>query len=173
MKALANKNEASVNAIPKGGLVTFGVALFFHSFIDGLTIGVFSDISQLSIIGISVVIHKIPVAFTLGFTFAKSRQTLQMWSTRIICAMYIIASPLGVIAGAVISENTYDLALLIIQALSAGTFVYLSCVDLIVHEFQHSEIPMTPKIKFIKWLSLIGGWVFVIMLITALPDHAE
>ena len=86
-------------------------------------------------------------------------------------AMYLCASPLGVGAGALISENTYDYALLIIQALSAGTFVYLSCVDLIVHEFQHSEIPMTKKIKLIKLLSLFGGWVFVVMLITALPDH--
>jgi len=142
-----------------------------HSFIDGLAVGVFNDVGQLSVIAVSVIIHKIPVAFTLGFTFAKSNQTLKMWSTRIIVLLFLLSSPIGVLVGDVISESTYDYALLIIQALSAGTFVYLAAVDLIVHEFQHSEIEMTPKIKCIKFMALMVGWVFVIILMTVLPEH--
>ena len=56
----------------KGSLITFGVALFLHSFIDGLAVGVFNEIDSLTIIAISIILHKIPVAFTLGFTFASS-----------------------------------------------------------------------------------------------------
>ena len=94
-----------------------------------------------------------------------------MWSTRIIILLFLISSPIGVLVGAVISENTYDYALLIIQALSAGTFVYLSTVDLITHEFQHSDMEMTPKVKAIKFMALLAGWVFVIFLISVLPGH--
>jgi len=157
--------------IPKGGLITFGVALFLHSLIDGLAVGVFSDIGQLSVVGVSVILHKIPVAFTLGYTFSKSNQTLDMLSTRIILTLFLISSPLGVLLGAFISASAYDYALMIIQALSAGTFVYLATVDLIVHEFQNSEMEMTPKIKSIKFLALMSGWAFVIFLMTILPSH--
>ena len=100
--------------INKNGLVTFGLALFLHSLIDGLSVGVFKEMESVYILAASVVIHKIPVAFTLGFTFAKSNQTLDMLSTKIIIFLFLISSPLGVIFGAVISENAYDYTLLII-----------------------------------------------------------
>ena len=44
-KKEGHEHKEEGKSIPKGGLVTFGVALFFHSFIDGLTIGVFNDVS--------------------------------------------------------------------------------------------------------------------------------
>ena len=53
--------------------MTFGVALFLHSFIDGLAVGVFREVGQLGVISVSIILHKIPVGFTLGYTFAKSR----------------------------------------------------------------------------------------------------
>ena len=40
-----HEHKEEGKTIAKGGLVTFGIALFFHSFIDGLTIGVFNDVS--------------------------------------------------------------------------------------------------------------------------------
>lgn len=56
-----------------------------------------------------------------------------------VFTLFIISSPLGLIIGAVISENLYDYALMIIQAFSGGTFVYLGSVDLLVHEFFTEE----------------------------------
>ena len=58
--------------IRKQALVTFGIALFFHSLIDGLSVGVFTDVGQMGVLAASIIIHKIPVAFTLGFTFEQS-----------------------------------------------------------------------------------------------------
>lgn len=85
-------------------LVIFGLALFLHSFIDGLTVGLFNDPSQIGIIGVSVTLHKVPVAFTLGFLFSRSNLTLKMWSTRIIFGLFLVSSPIGVIVGAILSD---------------------------------------------------------------------
>ena len=128
-------DDHSALDINKEGLITFGLALFLHSLIDGLSVGVFQDIGSASVLAASVVIHKVPVAFTLGFAFAKSKQTLDLWSTRIILTLFLISSPLGVVLGSVISDSAYDLTLIVIQAVSSGTFVYLAACDLIVHEF--------------------------------------
>jgi zinc transporter ZupT len=153
-------------------LVVFGLALFLHSFIDGLTVGLFKDPSQLAVIGVSVTMHKIPVAFTLGFLFSRSNLTLKMWPTRIIFFLFLVSSPLGVVIGAVVSENLYDYALLIIQSFSAGTFVYLGCVDLIVFEFFTPENMKLPKkFKLMKVLSVLAGWGFVMILITFFAEH--
>lgn len=85
-----------------------------HSFIDGLTIGVFKAINQVAILAASVTIHKIPVSFTLGFTFAKSGLNFSQWPTRIVLIMFLFSSPLGVLVGAIITDNLYDYALVII-----------------------------------------------------------
>jgi len=53
--------------------------------------------------------------------------------------MYVIACPLGLILGAVVSEHTVELAIIIFQSFATGTMVYIGCVDLIVDEFFQPE----------------------------------
>lgn len=50
-------------------MVTFGVAVCLHSTIDGLAIGVFNQSELVVMLAISVIIHKIPLAFTIGAIF--------------------------------------------------------------------------------------------------------
>jgi zinc transporter ZupT len=50
-------------------MITFGLALFLHSFIDGIAVGLFEESKALWVLSWSVILHKIPVSFTLGFTF--------------------------------------------------------------------------------------------------------
>ena len=121
----------------------------------------------------SILIHKIPVAFTLGFTFSQSGASLSELSTKIVVFMFVISSPLGLVVGALISENVYDYSLMVIQAISAGTFVYLAACDLLHHEFNESQISMTTWVKITKIGAVLLGWVFVIFLITVLPTHED
>lgn len=153
-------------------LVVFGFALFLHSFIDGLTVGLFKELDQIGIIGGSIILHQIPISLTLGFLFQRSNLTLRHWPTRIIFFIFIFSSPLGVIVGSVISDQIYDFALMVIQAFSAGTFVYLGAVDLIVHEFFTPEVQHQPlKIKLIKILAVMLGWGFIICLSAFFDPH--
>jgi len=50
-------------------LCSYGIAIIIHSIIDGLAIGIFNDVEQLTILAIGVIIHKIPVACAVGSTF--------------------------------------------------------------------------------------------------------
>ena len=53
-------------------LITFGFAIMLHSLIDGLAIGVFKEASEMLVLSASVIIHKIPVACTVGTTFKSN-----------------------------------------------------------------------------------------------------
>ena len=85
---------------------------------------------------------------------------------------YILSAPIGIIVGAAISTSSIDTTLVIIQSLSAGTFVYLACCDLIVHEFQKNSTD-TQKERSLKLVSLLLGCSFVVLLMVALPGHKE
>jgi len=126
----------------------------------------------MSILGVAIALHQIPEAFTLGFIFVKSDLTLKMWTTRIIIGGFILASPLGMVLGAVISENAIELGLSIIQSIASGIFVYLGCIDLIVDEFFRPETVNVPlKMKLIKISSILVGWGFIMFVITYLHRH--
>lgn len=53
-------------------MVLFGIALFLHAVVDGLVIGIFKSVEQVAVIGFSIALHKMPIAVTLGFLFARS-----------------------------------------------------------------------------------------------------
>jgi len=48
------------------------LAIILHSLIDGLAIGVFERTEDLLVLAVSVIIHKIPVACTVGTTFLSN-----------------------------------------------------------------------------------------------------
>ena len=119
-------------------IATFGMALVFHSLIDGMAIGVFNQLGEMTVLAISVIIHKIPVACTLGTTFLSNNQKLDSWLTRSIFVLFVLASPLGMLLGILLDESASEIHLVIIQSFSGGTFIYLAACDLIIHQF-HDE----------------------------------
>ena len=131
-----NSDEENINTtISTQSLVAFGVAITLHSFIDGLAIGVFNEIGAIAILAISVVIHKVPVACSVGTTFLAHGKSWSDISSFITFVFFILASPIGMVTGMILGKQEENMALIIIQALSGGTFVYLACCDLLIHEF--------------------------------------
>jgi zinc transporter ZupT len=107
--------------------------LILHSIVDGLAIGVFQELANITVLAISVIIHKIPVACTLGTTFLSNGGTWEQMNTKVVFILFILASPVGMIIGMIAAEMEGGLVLMIIQALSGGIFIYLACCDLIIH----------------------------------------
>ena len=62
----------NVQRSDKSTLYTFGLAMFLHSVIEGLAIGVFERTDDLFVLVLSIIIHKIPVALTVGTTFLSN-----------------------------------------------------------------------------------------------------
>lgn len=94
--------------------VSFGIAVCLHSLIDGLAIGVFKESGEMYVLAASIIIHKVPVSCTLGFTFQKSGLQLRTFSTLTIFILYVLSAPIGLAIGAVISDNSLDTTLVII-----------------------------------------------------------
>jgi len=86
-------------------LVGFGLAICLHSLIDGLAIGIYDEIGTITVLAVSVCIHKIPVALTVGTTFKSQNQPLRAITTIIVFIAFILATPIGMIIGMTIRDN--------------------------------------------------------------------
>ena len=109
-----------------------------HYFIDGLTLGVFEETKEMIILASTLVIHKIPCAYSVGVSFVAKNQPLCDKKTLIFLAIFIFSSPLGIMTGALVGQ-TKGMGTVIVQSLSGGVFIYIACCDFIVHEFQNSN----------------------------------
>jgi zinc transporter ZupT len=58
-----------LSSVSTQSLISFGIAICIHSLIDGLAVGVYDELETIVILAISIVVHKIPVAVTVGQTF--------------------------------------------------------------------------------------------------------
>lgn len=72
MKSTEASTEDDKQRVDISTIISFGLAIILHSFIDGLAIGVFERLEDLAVLTVSVIIHKIPVACTVGATFISN-----------------------------------------------------------------------------------------------------
>lgn len=115
-----------------------------------MAIGVFKEESLITVLAISVIIHKIPLAFTVGATFESSKPELDKYSIAFY-VLFILTTPVGVAIGMAIGESN-SILLVVIQGLSGGIFIYLAMCDLLIHEFHQShDLPkLDEKKRMIK-----------------------
>lgn len=105
-----------------------------HTILEGLAIGVFEEVGEMVVLAMSVVIHKIPVAYTIGTTFLTKKRPLCHWTTLFFFIVFIISTPVGIIIGAAAGSGG-GLSIVVIQSLAGGTLCYLACCDFMIHEF--------------------------------------
>jgi zinc transporter ZupT len=76
-----------------------------HSFIDGLAIGVFNELGAIAVLAISVVIHKVPVACSVGTTFLSHNKKWNDLASLFTFISFILASPLGMVLGMILGDQ--------------------------------------------------------------------
>jgi len=184
-KAIDEEPEQRVST---GSLATFSLAVCLHSTIDGLAIGVFNQSSLIVMLALSVIIHKIPLAFTVGATFESNGRQLDK-PTIAFFLTFICTTPLGIGIGMAIGASS-SLVLVIIQGLSGGIFIYLAMCDLLIHEFHNShDLPSIDKkkgnvhaaarnsaqklISLSKFTAMLLGAAMVISLVSIAPKHSH
>jgi zinc transporter ZupT len=90
------------------------------------------------LIFIAIMIHKSSAAFAL--TLKMVRSTLSNWQSWALFAAFVVATPLGIIAGAELSEffgrDTITVIKSLVLALAGGTFMYMA----ILHEHRHTAM---------------------------------
>lgn len=99
--------------------------------------------------------HKWGEALTVGISFAKSN--IKKQRTIILISIFVLATPLGAVTG-ILFDDSSDKVKAILSAISAGTFVYISTVEIICEEFSGRG---TKFGKFIMFLLGVGFMVLI------------
>lgn len=126
-----------------------------HSFFAGVGLGVSNGAGIFNMI-IAILAHKWSEALTIGISFINAEIEISKGIQYIL--FYSLITPLGILLGSFLSSLNDDRITGVAKALSAGTFLYISCSEIIVEEFSIS------KHKGLKFFFYLLGIVFVICL---------
>eukprot|EP01088_Endostelium_zonatum_P001187 TRINITY_DN11482_c0_g1_i1.p1 TRINITY_DN11482_c0_g1~~TRINITY_DN11482_c0_g1_i1.p1 ORF type:complete len:344 (+),score=39.65 TRINITY_DN11482_c0_g1_i1:106-1137(+) len=140
-----------------------------HEFIAGLALGISSETSKALPIFLALITHKWLEAFSVGVALLRITTLSRFSFVRIILA-YSATAPLGVIVGAMCRFFEGDVTSVmtgIFTSLAAGTFIYVSLVDIILPEFEKLE---PKKQKIIKFVCAALGFIAMTSL-QLLMDH--
>jgi zinc transporter ZupT len=123
----AARREAALRAY------VFFFALSIHSIMDGLSMGVKKDLTSFYAVLVAVLAHKAFDGIALGVPVYLARMgPLATWGSLLVCAFM---TPLGIGIGWAAAEGAQGaqgtLASAIIVSISAGSFLYISMMELL------------------------------------------
>jgi len=125
------------------------LTLSIHSIVAGIALGAQQNLTNISFIFLAIITHKATAGFALGVSLARNQ--IPARRSYALVGLFGAMTPLGIILGMVVSsllasdgENLFDAAFL---ALAAGTFIYISALDILQDEF------LRPGSRWAKWLS--------------------
>jgi zinc transporter 1/2/3 len=124
-------------------------ALVIHSILEGVAAGIISSESNLVILCIAILVHNIPAAFSLG---VKITGLTTFWKTFLMLC-FISSSPLGIAIGIGISTLNCPIVQAIFLSLSAGTFIYIGCTEILPEQFHEKSN------KWLKFTGFLTGFV--------------
>ena len=129
------------------------LALGFHGFFEGLSLGIQSSIRETLFLLLAIAAHKWAVSLTLGISFEKSK--IEFKRLLIMVCIFALITPVGIALGLILSNSASDTLEGILLALSVGTFFYIGCSEVIPEEFAKKEK------RGIKFLMFVFGGAFV------------
>ena len=140
------------------------IVISLHSIIAGYALGGGGTFELILVIFAAEISHKFSAAFALGVSLVRSDVPLAR--LRRILWLFALMTPIGVVLGELVSARiSGDAASLvsgIINAVAAGTFLYVAIVDIIHEEFDSSK-DLWPKfgllITGLLAMGLLAIWV--------------
>jgi len=112
-------------------------ALVLHSFLEGLAAGAQPEFDFALMLSISIMVHKLVAAVAVGVSAASANLTLKEAAIPII--LFAISTPLGMLIGLGLHPEE-NLTIVVINTLSAGTFIYVACTEIIETEFAKTNV---------------------------------
>ena len=129
-------------------MLAFGI----HEFFEGIAFGLMRSTNVAVQLAVGIIIHKSCAAVSIGAGFAKTGLSLTKIVIFIMC--FSLSTPLGIIIGMNLEKMT-DIVTSIFFQLSAGTFIYVACTEIITHEFE------SQKWSGLKLLTVIIGGIVI------------
>ena len=149
---IKNTNDVTIlNISSKSSSISYLLllALGFHGLFEGISLGIQQTLKGTFFLFIAILLHKWAAALTLGISFVKSGVTQKEFVINIIIFSFI--SPIGIAVGMVLTSMSNDFLAGVFLSISVGTFIYIACSEIVIHEFNKKEN------KYIKFLCFILG----------------
>jgi len=138
--------------------------LSIHSLVEGAALGIEDNIADTTNVLIAIIGHKMFAAFALGVNLAKNNVPSDKLAKMVF--VFAVMTPLGILFGLMAMWNTnQDLLAECVKALSAGTFIYIALVEVILEEFDN------PRDKYIKFFLVIIGSLLMTLVSNAGHTH--
>nr|XP_053638888.1 zinc transporter ZIP1-like [Cherax quadricarinatus] len=132
------------------------IALSFHSIMEGLAIGLESNIADVWILFGAVVAHKFVIAFCISMELLEVRLSFKPFMASIV--IFSLASPIGGFIGVLLlslaTEETSANVLIpnVLQSISAGTILYVAFCEVLERERAKNERGL------VRLLALFAGF---------------
>jgi zinc transporter 1/2/3 len=138
------------------------VAIGVHEFFEGIAFGLMPTAEQAIQLAIGVLIHKGAAAISIGGTFTRADFTFKQI---LLClSLFSISAPIGTIIGMSLTESNL-VCDTVFMGLAGGTFIYVSCNEIIVREFSKGGH------NLIKLGMVIAGIILITSLRLIEDDH--
>lgn len=129
-------------------------AMGIHGLFEGLAYGVSSTEEEVLNMFIAIAAHKWCDSLVVGISFVAAELPFKMALSLTVFLSFF--TPMGILFGYLASENKVITG--VFQALSAGTFLYISCAEIIIEEFAIADK------KFWKFLMYTLGILFIVVM---------
>lgn len=109
------------------------IGLGVHATFEGLSLGMSGDFDSTLIFATAIFLHKGAAGMSLGISMQK---TFPFQDNFVISLLFIFSlfTPVGVVLGWALQSGS-EMTEIIFSSLAAGTFLYISCSEVIVEEF--------------------------------------
>jgi zinc transporter 1/2/3 len=153
--SLSTQKNNRTAAIP----YILALVIMVHSLIEGMVLGVNTEIATLSIIFLAVIAHKSSESFALSAALVKNFVSLK--NLFILIALFAFMTPIGILIGSAFSPYMFGQKGIFLtacfNAFAAGTFLYMSTLHHISHHQRlHEAESMTEFFCLVAGLILMG-----------------
>ncbi|XP_018422414.1 PREDICTED: zinc transporter ZIP1-like [Nanorana parkeri] len=125
------------------------LSLSLHSIFEGIAIGLQNGQSEVLQIAIAILIHKSIIAISLSLLLMQSNVKTRWFVLSIV--VFALMSPIGIAIGIGVMQNEANGSGLVqstLEGLAAGTFVYITFLEILPHELNSNRWRL-PKVIFI------------------------
>ncbi|XP_007949323.1 zinc transporter ZIP2 [Orycteropus afer afer] len=133
------------------------LSLSFHSVFEGLAVGLQPTVAATLQLCLAVLAHKGLVVFGVGLRLIQIG-TRPRWAVFSILALALM-SPVGLALGLAVARGDPDggqgLAQAVLEGVAAGTFLYVTFLEILPRELAAPEAPLA------KWGCFIAGFTFM------------
>lgn len=125
---------------------------------EGLAIGIETEPIKVLSIALAVCCHKWAEGLTLGLAFKKAGVDLK--TSTIMIAIQAVMNPIGVAIGWILSDQG-NLITGIFMSISAGTFIYIATLEVLVEEFNVKRYKVPKYFFFLLAIGFISSLWFI------------